>query len=99
MEALIPEIREKIADTKDIKAETFKKIRDKKSMEEGIAANLASSSRDAENDKENTANVASTISANLVKKRPMTDAETPESKKVLYTVGASGENISAGQGI
>ena len=38
IESLIPEIREKIADTKDMKTETFKKLGDKRLMEEGIAA-------------------------------------------------------------
>ena len=43
---MIPEIREKIADTKDMKKETFKKLGDKRLMEEGIAATLGSSSGD-----------------------------------------------------
>lgn len=101
IEALIPEIREKIADTKDMKAETFKKIGDKKSMEEGIAANLGLASGDAENGNTSTSKAVSTISSNLIKKRPATDADSTESKKVHIesTVSASGENISAGKGI
>ena len=42
IESLIPEIREKIADTKDMKTETFKKLGDKRLMEEGIAAAFGS---------------------------------------------------------
>ena len=38
IESLIPEIKEKIADTKDMKTETFKKLGDKRLMEEGIAS-------------------------------------------------------------
>ncbi len=41
IESLIPEIREKIADTNDMKAETFKAINDRRVMEEmvgGLAA-------------------------------------------------------------
>merc|ERR1739844_566276 len=37
IESLIPEIREKIADTKDMKIETHKRLREKRVMEEGIA--------------------------------------------------------------
>merc|ERR1719188_315049 len=37
IEALIPEVKEKIADTNDMKRETFKTLGDKKSIEEGIA--------------------------------------------------------------
>merc|ERR1712059_149177 len=36
IEALIPEVKEKIDDTKDMKRDTFKTLGDKKSMEEGI---------------------------------------------------------------
>ena len=38
IESLIPEIKEKIVDTKDMKTETFKKLGDKRLMEEGIAS-------------------------------------------------------------
>ena len=40
IESLIPEIREKIVDTKDMKTETYKKLGDKRLMEEGIAASF-----------------------------------------------------------
>ena len=43
---MIPEIREKIADTKDMKTETYKKLGDKRLMEEGIAASFSSASGD-----------------------------------------------------
>ena len=46
IESLIPEIREKISDTQDMKAETYKKLGDKRLMEEGIAANLGPASGD-----------------------------------------------------
>merc|ERR1712227_557331 len=42
IESLIPEIKEKIADTKDMKTETFKKLGDKRLMEEGIASAFGS---------------------------------------------------------
>ena len=35
--AILPEIREKIQDTRDMEAESLKKIEDKKSEEEGLA--------------------------------------------------------------
>ena len=38
IEGLIPEIREKIVDTKDMKAETFKKIGDRRLLEDAFAA-------------------------------------------------------------
>lgn len=101
VEALIPEIREKIADTKDMKIETFKKLGDKRSMEEGIAANLGLSSGDAEAVNGGSSKLVSTISANLIKKRPATDAVTTDAKKVHIeaSVSASGENVATGKGI
>jgi len=69
VESLIPEIREKIADTKDMKTETFKKLGDKRLMEEGIAANLGSASGDgALNVGSSSSKIASTISSNLIKR-------------------------------
>ena len=49
IESLIPEIREKIADTKDMKTETFKKLGDKRLMEEGIAAAFGSAEAGSHN--------------------------------------------------
>ena len=40
--------REKIADTKDMKTETFKKLGDKRLMEEGIAANLGATTENGD---------------------------------------------------
>lgn len=41
IEGLIPEIREKIADTNDMKEETFKKLGDKRMFEEGMKTDPA----------------------------------------------------------
>jgi len=81
IEALIPEIREKIADTKDMKTETFKKLGEKRQLEEGIAAALGSG--DAALSNGESSKDVSTISSNLIKKRPATDsADSTEAKKV-----------------
>ena len=49
IESLIPEIKEKIADTKDMKTETFKKLGDKRLMEEGIASAFGSAEAGSSN--------------------------------------------------
>ena len=49
IESLIPEIREKILDTKDMKKETFKKLGDKRLMEEGMAAAFSSGAAGSSN--------------------------------------------------
>merc|ERR1712062_920456 len=74
IESLIPEIREKIADTKDMKTETFKKLGDKRLMEEGIAAAFGSA-------EEGSSKAASTISSSLIKKRPALEPAPSDAKK------------------
>merc|ERR1719479_530843 len=84
IESLIPEIREKISDTQDMKAETYKKLGDKRLMEEGIAANLGPASGDGAlngGQGTSTAKVASTISSSLIKKRPAADPAPVDTKK------------------
>merc|ERR1712223_2303969 len=81
IESLIPEIREKIADTKDMKTETFKKLGDKRLMEEGIASAFGSAEAGSSNG-EGTSKVASTISSTLIKKRPAATEDTTEAKKM-----------------
>merc|ERR1719273_499923 len=80
IESLIPEIREKIADTKDMKTETFKKLGDKRLMEEGIAANLGATTENGDLNG-GSSKVAATISSSLIKKRPATDSGTGDAKK------------------
>merc|ERR1719273_2477589 len=75
IESLIPEIREKIADTKDMKTETFKKLGDKRLMEEGIAAAFGSA------EGEGSSKAASTISSSLIKKRPALEPAPSDAKK------------------
>lgn len=82
IESLIPEIREKILDTKDMKAETYKKLGDKRLMEEGIAANFGLGASASTNGGPSTSKVASTISSTLIKKRPAADSGTTEAKKI-----------------
>merc|ERR1711994_829697 len=81
IESLIPEIKEKIADTKDMKTETFKKLGDKRLMEEGIASAFGSAEAGSSNG-EGTSKVASTISSTLIKKRPAATEDTTEPKKM-----------------
>lgn len=80
IESLIPEINEKIVDTKDMKTETIKKLVDKKITEEGIAANLGSGNTESLSG--GSSKVASTISSSFIKKRPATDAVTTDAKKM-----------------
>lgn len=92
IESLIPEIREKITDTKDMKAEAYKKLSDKKLMEEGIKEGILgpsegmkegilSPSGDDHIGAVDTSKVASTISSSLIKKRPATDSLPVDTKK------------------
>merc|ERR1712113_187982 len=80
IEALIPEINEKIVDTKDMKTETIKKLADKKVVEEGIAANAGSLDTGSFN--EASSEVASTISSGLIRKRSAVDSDTSDAKKI-----------------
>jgi len=83
IESLIPEIREKILDTKDMKSETFKKLGDKRLMEEGMAAAFGSAESGSLNRGASSSKMVSTISSSLIKKRPApTDSVTTEAKKV-----------------
>jgi len=96
IEALIPEINEKITDTKDMKRDTFKTLGDKKSMEEGIAANLAAKIGECSSSGD-PPKIASTISSDLIKKRPMVDSQSPESKKMHIensTTSIADENVA-----
>jgi hypothetical protein len=82
IEALIPEIREKIADTKDMKAETFKKLNDKMLIEEGIKEGILGPSGDGPQvESVDASKVTSTISSNLIKKRPATGSSPVDTKK------------------
>jgi len=80
IESLIPEIREKIADTKDMKTETFKKLGDKRLMEEGIAAAFGSAEGGSLNG-EGSSKAVSTISSSLIKKRPALEPAPSDAKK------------------
>jgi len=87
IESLIPEIKEKIADTKDMKTETFKKLGDKRLMEEGIASAFGGA---GSSNGEGTSKSVSTISSSLIKKRPAaTETESAEAKKMHLESAAS----------
>jgi hypothetical protein len=85
IESLIPEIREKIADTKDMKNETHKKLREKRLMEEGIATVFRSGDGGSLND-DGLSKAASTISSSLIRKRPAVDAVSSDAKKAHIDV-------------
>lgn len=85
IEGLIPEIREKIADTNDMKEETFKKLGDKRMFEEGLKSDGASTESAAASSSDITpstngepSKAASSIS-HLVKKRKKSDDATEAS--------------------
>merc|ERR1711994_1017816 len=83
IDSLIPEIKEKIADPKDLKAEAYKKLSDKRLIEEGIKEGLLGPAGDGlgvGNTDESKA--ASTISSNLIKKRPATDSSPVDIKEL-----------------
>lgn len=65
IEGLIPEIHEKIADTRDMKEETYKKLGDRRLMDEAISAQLA-------NGDQGSSKATSNIS-HLMKKRKKSD--------------------------
>jgi len=92
IEALIPEVKEKIADTNDMKRETFKTLGDKKSIEEGIAANLDAKVGECSSSGDSS-KIASTISSDLIKKRPMADSNSPESKKMHIENSAANASV------
>jgi len=80
IESLIPDIRVKIADTKDMKTEVLRKLGHKKALEDGIAANIRSDNLGSST--AGPSKTASTISSTLIKKRPATDSSFSESKKI-----------------
>jgi len=92
IEALIPEVKEKIADTNDMKRDTFKTLGDKKSIEEGIAANLDAKVGECSSSGDSS-KIASTISSDLIKKRPMADSNSPESKKMHIENSAANASV------
>merc|ERR1712228_664229 len=92
IEALIPEGKEKIADTNDMKRERFKTLGDKKSIEEGIAANLDAKVGECSSSGDSS-KIASTISSDLIKKRPMADSNSPESKKMHIENSAANASV------
>lgn len=92
IESLIPEIRIKIADTKDMKAEVLRKLGDKKLLEEGFATNISSGNTGSFS--AGSSKVSSTISSSLIKKRPAIDSSVPEAKKIHLELSES-ENTPA----
>ena len=77
IEGIIPEIREKIADTKDMQEETIKKIGDKRLLEDAFAAAAAKAVEQpakAENGEASSSKAAGNIS-HLVKKRKKSGEE------------------------
>lgn len=83
IDSLIPEIREKVADTKDLKAEAYKKLSDKRLVEEGIKEGILGPAGDGlEVGNTDGSKAASTISSNLIKKRPAADSSPVETKKL-----------------
>jgi len=85
IESLIPEIREKIADTKDMKIETHKRLREKRVMEEGIATVFKSGDGGSLNG-DGLSKAASTISSSLIRKRPAVDSAPSDAKKAHIDV-------------
>merc|ERR1712241_1339009 len=81
----IQEIREKIADTKDMKSETHKKLKEKRLMEEGIATVFRSGDGGSVND-DGLSKAASTISSSLIRKRPAVDPAPSDAKKAHIDV-------------
>ena len=51
IEGLIPEIREKIADTKDMQQESVKRIGDRRLIEDAMAAKIAAEANKEQNGK------------------------------------------------
>ena len=51
IEGLIPEIREKIADTKDMQQESVKRIGDRRLIEDAMAAKIAAEANNDQNGK------------------------------------------------
>merc|ERR1712001_453774 len=98
IESLIPEIKEKIVDTKDMKTETFKKLGDKRLMEEGIAASFGLGAAESING--GPSKIASTISSTLIKKRPAADSGTTDAKKMHLENSSpkNGNNTSSENG-
>jgi len=92
IESLIPEIREKIADTKDMKTETHKKLREKRLMEEGMATVFRSGDGGSLNGDggslkgDGLSKAASTISSSLIRKRPAVDPAPSDAKKAHIDV-------------
>jgi len=77
IESLIPEIKEKIADTNDMKAETLKKLGDKRLLLEGAmggsSSQLGEGSSSTAGESSSSSSKVSSISANLIKKRKKSD--------------------------
>merc|ERR1711981_1101872 len=89
------EVKE-IDDTKDMKTETFKKLGDKRLMEEGLAATFGLGAAESING--GPSKVASTISSTLIKKRPAADSGTTEAKKMhLENSSTNGSNNTSSE--
>merc|ERR1719414_1816766 len=82
IESLIPEIKEKIADTNDMKAETLKKLGDKRLLLEsamGVSSSkLGEGSSSTAEESSSSSSKVSSISANLIKKRKKSDEASGE---------------------
>ncbi len=99
IESLIPEIKEKIADTNDMKAETFKKLGDRRLVEEMMGGLVGALNGGEADSSKNTSNIS-----HLVKKRKKADGEeeeeagTSEAKKAHVDNGGAAASSSTSNG-
>jgi len=99
IEGLIPEIKEKIADTKDMQQETIKKIGDRRLVEDMMAQAAAKASSESANNIEVSSSSSSQKTTNIlaVKKRKTEDepATNGDAKKPHLENGAASSSTSA----
>merc|ERR1712156_641662 len=98
IEGIIPEIKEKIADTKDMQQETIKKIGDRRLVEDMIAQAAAKPAGENGNNLEESTSSQKTTNILAVKKRKTSDEPSTngDSKKPHLENGIEGGSTSNG---
>jgi len=98
IEGIIPEIKEKIADTKDMQQETIKKIGDRRLVEDMIAQAAAKPAGENGNNLEESTSSQKTTNILAVKKRKTSDEPSTngDSKKPHLENGTEGGSTSNG---